>query len=248
MGLRPLDLSVWFEQDDSSEDQRRVKEVLLASRFDDVVALESGALSACEELLREVEWASGRAAQDHMEHPLVAASRLVADDLCVLERRDGEWVLTAAVVCAPSRWVLAEKLGHSVSAIHSPVPNYATDLDQLVTSFFDRLSIEKAVWRLNWTLVDSPELFLWPRDSQAPHPRSWFFRVERQTLRRLPQSDAIVFTIRTYVTSLDELLATHPEHGEDLLLALETAPAETLEYKGWRGVAKELRDRLSATY
>ena len=243
--LRPLDLAVWLERDESSEAQRRAKEVLLANRFEDVVAFEDDARSACEELLLEVERACGRRAEYLEEHPLVAASRLVADDLCVMEQRNGEWVLTAAVVCAPSRWVLAEKLGQSVSAIHEPVPGYATDLDQLVTKFFDRLSVEKPVWRLNWTVVDSPELFLWPRTSIPPRPRSWFFRVERQTLRRLARSDAIVFTIRTYVTSLDDLLVAHREYGANLLLALETAPEATLDYKGWRGVADELRERLN---
>ena len=102
MGLRPLDLAVWLERDESSEAQRRAKEVLLANRFEDVVAFEDDARSACEELLLEVERACGRRAEYLEEHPLVAASRLVADDLCVMEQRNGEWVLTAAVVCAPS--------------------------------------------------------------------------------------------------------------------------------------------------
>jgi len=38
-----------------------------------------------------------------------------------------------------------------------------------------------------------------------PLPEKMRLRVERQTLRRLPRSGAIVFTIRVYMTPLTEL-------------------------------------------
>lgn len=38
-----------------------------------------------------------------------------------------------------------------------------------------------------------------------PLPERMRLRVERQTLRRLPRSGAIVFTIRVYMTPLTEL-------------------------------------------
>ncbi|MEI8148605.1 MAG: heme-dependent oxidative N-demethylase subunit alpha family protein, partial [Actinomycetes bacterium] len=131
--------------------------------------------------------------------------------------------------------------------IHNVVPGYAEQLASPVNAFFDRMTPERSVWRLNWSLVDSPDLFL-PPSHRRPldDVAEWFFRVERQTLRVLPKSGAIVFTIRTYVQSLEQLLARDPEHGSALLLALDTAPPETLEYKGWVGVADRLRDRLTA--
>ena len=43
----------------------------------------------------------------------------------------------------------------------------------------------------------------------APIPERMRLRVERQTLRRLPRSGAVVFTIRVYLTPLEEL-----GHGE----------------------------------
>ena len=75
----------------------------------------------------------------------------------------------------------------------------------------------------------------------------WFFRVERQTLRRLPESDAVVFTIRNYVASAKELCDAHEEFGATLLLNLDTAPEAIREYKGWIGVADRLRSALGAT-
>jgi len=68
--------------------------------------------------------------------------------------------------------------------------------------------------------------------------------VERQTLRQLPMTKAIVFTIRNYVASAKTLRAQIPEFGANLLSALDTAPEAMQGYKGWVGVADKLRDEL----
>ena len=58
--------------------------------------------------------------------PLVAAGRLVQEDLCVLEKPEGgdEHVLTGAILCFPSNWTLAEKFGRGLARIHLPVERY----------------------------------------------------------------------------------------------------------------------------
>ena len=98
-------------------------------------------------------------------------------------------------------------------------------------------------------MIDSPELHQPTKARQSPRGdlADWFFRVERQTLRRLPQSDAAVFTIRNYVASAKEMCDTHEEFGATLLLNLDTAPEEMQHYKGWIGVADRLRAALTAT-
>ena len=73
----------------------------------------------------------------------------------------------------------------------------------------------------------------------------WFFWVERQTLRRLPRSGAVLFTIRTYVNTLAEVLAADERAGANLLHALNEAPEALKGYKGWVGVADALRVHLS---
>ena len=247
MGLRPLDLSRWFEIDDFWEQHLVAKESLLAHRAADVVALTPECDEAAYELLDEIERFTDCRGREG-EHPLVAASRLVADDLCIMQRSNDAWRLTGAVVCFPSRWSLSSKLGASLDDIHSPVPLYDRDLAAPTRQFFERLSVERPVWRLNWTLLDSPELFqpLPFRKSVTGDPSSWWFRVERQTLVRLERTDAIVFTIRTYVTSIQELVLAKPETASALVTALESASPETQEYKGWVGVAAALRPWLTA--
>ena len=247
MGLRPLDPAIWFEADQSGAAELNEKRRLVDERRSEVVGLLDSCRPAAEELHGMVVEYLGHSTSAAVDHPLVEASLLVPDDLCLMERFDGEWRLSGAVVAFPSRWYLAEKIGRTLDVIHNVVPGYANQLASPVNAFFDRMTPERSVWRLNWSLVDSPDLFL-PPSHRRPldDVAEWFFRVERQTLRVLPKSGAIVFTIRTYVQSLGQLLARDPEHGSALLLALDTAPPETLEYKGWVGVADRLRDRLTA--
>jgi hypothetical protein len=251
MGLRPLDLEHWLEVDDRRDGELEQKRQLLESAYDVVVATNPEGDEGSRELLAEVTNFL-EVHQPHLEievrgdeHPVVAAARLVQEDLCVLVRSDA-WRLQAACVCFPSRWSLASKLGATLDDIHRPVPTYDVELSRPNNAFFDRLRPERSFWRLNWTLIDSPALHQPTVARRSPHGdlADWFFRVERQTLRRLGHSDAIVFTIRTYVVSVKELCATHEEFGSTLFLNLDTAPDAMQSYKGWIGVADRLRASL----
>ena len=199
------------------------------------------------------------------QHPLERVSRAIAEDVCVLTPHvlagaDGsgevEYRLTAAVLCAPSRWSLAEKLGTSLRDIHAPVPGYEA-IAAPSDKFFSRLPVSDIMERTNWSVLHSPELFQPGTETQRQGDSSsadlanatrttsdadasvstvlsqrWL-RLERQTLRKLPQSGAVVFTILTTNTRLDDLAATQPEVARQLAHKMRTAPAETREYKSW---------------
>jgi hypothetical protein len=251
MGLRPLDPAKWLEFDEHCEEELTLKTQLLEDEYDVVVATNPEGDDASRELLAELKQflrdvhPSRSTETIEREHPIVQASRLVQEDLCVLVKED-TWRLRAACVCFPSRWDLASKIGTTLDDIHSPVPQYDEELARPTNAFFDRLTPEKSFWRLNWTLVDSPVLFQRARTRLPPHGdlADWYFRVERQTLRQLPLTRAIVFTIRTYVTSAASLSELDEEFLPALLHGLETAPASVQDYKGWTGVATRLRDEL----
>ena len=144
--------------------------------------------------------------------PLDIAGRLVQEDLCILQEVEGELRLTAGVLCFPNRWRLSDKLGRPMMAIHEPVPSYAERLGKPVDRFIGMLAPERPVWRLNWSLTDDPALFQpvghGRRDTdpditpENAGPRI-FLRVERQTLRRLPRTGAVLFTIRTHQRPLE---------------------------------------------
>lgn len=251
MGLRPLEVSRWLEIDHLRSEELALKQELLAHRRDVVVATIPEGDPASYELLAEVlEWLCRYApwlkvTPSPGEHPIVAAALVVQEDLCVLVRSD-DWRLAAACVCFPSRWLLASKIGRTIDEIHQPVPGYGEHLAGPTNSVLDRLSENKPYWRLNWTLIDDATLHQPTSERRAPHGDldQWFFRVERQSIRRLSESGAIVFTIHNYVASVAELSDT-PEFIEHLLMGLEGSSPATQEYKGWIGVAERLREALA---
>jgi dimethylamine monooxygenase subunit A len=174
-------------------------------------------------------------------HPLDLAGRLVQEDLCLMKRREGSEVycLVAASLCFPTRWRLLEKLGKPLNTIHAPIPGYEEQLAATMDRYFERIKTDKPVWRLNWSLIDNPALFQPTGHGRQGHnpditpenagEKVWL-RMERQTLRRLPRSQDILFTIRVYVRPLREL-ANRPEQAAALAAAARALPEPTRLYK-----------------
>ena len=178
---------------------------------------------------------------DFADAPLDLAARLVQEDLCLMSSRGGDiFVLSAGSVCFPLRWELRDKIGLPLAAIHQPVPGYDEKLAAPADLYMARLKVHRPSWRCNWNVVDSPDLYL--RQSLHPHEgidgsitpqdagtRLWI-RSERQSLRKLPKSGDVLFTIRTYVRSLS-VLEGFPAVAKGLRQALEKIPPEMRQYK-----------------
>jgi hypothetical protein len=132
---------------------------------------------------------------------LAAAAVAQGDDLCVLAAEPG-WPLVAGVVLFPSHWRLADKLGEPLALVHDRVPGYP---EAQVDRFLDRLEPGKAVWRRN-LLVHRDGALHAPEAATDDVPvERWWLRSERQTLRRLPRSGAVLFAIHTDTAPLADL-------------------------------------------
>lgn len=187
---------------------------------------------------------------DFADAPLDLAARLVQEDLCLMSPRGGDiYVLSAGSVCFPLRWELRDKIGLPLAAIHQPVPGYDEKLATPADLYMARLKPHRPSWRCNWNVVDSPDLYL----RQSLHPqegidaritsedagtRLWI-RSERQSLRKLPKSSNVLFTIRTYVRSLS-VLEGFPALARGLRRALEKIPPEVRQYKNQLAIRKPL--------
>ncbi len=236
MGLRPVPPGCWLLADADRPAEIHEKRRLLGVERSEVLAVLPGSEPAAAEVLAAVraetaEWAPA-GEPSHGAHPIEVASLLLQEDLCLHQRIEGRWVLTAACVCFPTRWTLRDKIGRSLAGIHQPVPGYAEQLESPVDRYFDRMVPGPGVWRRNWSLVTEPDLYLPVRYKSEPvtfgpdevGDRVWF-RTERQTLRRFPQHDSILFTIRVERAPLADVVDT-PERARRLLAAIEgTAPA-----------------------
>jgi dimethylamine monooxygenase subunit A len=171
--------------------------------------------------------------------PLELAGRLVQEDLCLIQNGDNGPVFTAAVLCFPSRWRLWDKIGKPLTAVHGPVPLYADRLARPVDRFMRHLKPDHIAARLNWSLLDDPALFQpggkWRTEGAADITAAnagsrVFLRVERQTLRRLPRSGAVLFGIRVHVYPLNRVI-DRPDRAVALAEAVRALPPEIQHYK-----------------
>jgi hypothetical protein len=169
--------------------------------------------------------------------PLLRAGLLIQDDLVIMMKREAGWSIAAAHLSFPSSWSLAEKFDRPMEAVHEHVPGFAAGTRNavMINRIFDNLLPDQPAERFNWSINWKEKLFHpeTGRDDQAL-PDQAVVRVERQTLTKLPETSAIVFTIRIYLDPIS-LFRNHPD-GTRLAGALanqlEGLTEPQLRYKG----------------
>lgn len=237
IGTRPLDIAEWLTTDAETAPTIAMKRRLIEKRRGEVVALYEGGETAAQEAAELVAQWAGVALTHTGIDALVDAALMVADDLTVLEPRstsaDQELLFVAGVVCSPSRWKLADKMGKNMLRVHAPVSKYTEHIGAAVDTILQRLSVDRPIWRSNWTLEDHPSLFQ-PVSPDAPLiddvSRLWI-RIERETLRRLPRTGGILFTIRGFQQPLTDYVSRGVEHAQALRALVERLPDDVARYK-----------------
>ena len=268
IGLTPLKMAEWIETDAALEAYLQEKDRLHAAHPEIVFAEELETRAAQEEVLKElVSWllqnrpeiycANGnevsiagsvrRIRLDDPAPPLLIAAKLVQEDLVLMRKGETGWRLAAASLSFPSSWLLREKFGRPMHEIHAPVPGFgaATRNAGLIERMFDKFQPSNPVKRFNWSIYTDDALYHPATSGERDvRPEHAFLRVERQTLRKMPVSGDVLFTIRIH---LNPLLAiqSQPNAGElarSLAAQLMALDAEQLAYKG----LTENRDRIVA--
>jgi dimethylamine monooxygenase subunit A len=160
---------------------------------------------------------------DESIEPLRQLSDFVQEDFMLLQDIDGRGAITAASNAYSSSGRLVAAVGRDVRWAHEPVP----DLTALHGSRIDRIlaSVHESALcaRFNWQLTPLSSIFF-PPDPHAANktalrsvsaqlskdpslaPSLLHMRVERQTLRRLPETRAVAFSIHTYSDPLSSLM------------------------------------------
>ncbi|RRI07856.1 DUF3445 domain-containing protein [Mesorhizobium tamadayense] len=248
---------VFVEEDDTRDAQQEVLDLLAAYLPAKHPGIHRDSGAGVEVI--GMETAIDGLAPELREAPLVRASLLVQEDLILMRRGDDGWRLGAGSLCFPSSWSLLEKFGKPLQQIHAPVPGFGpgTRPAEIINRMFDGLQ-GQAVERFNWSIQAGDALYhplsnIQRIDRATNRPTRFpdgdinvhaFIRVERQTLRKLPFSRDILFTIRIHLDPL-AVLARHPDRATlaasfaEQLNALD--PAQ-LDYKGLTAD----RDRLVA--
>lgn len=187
---------------------------------------------------------------------LTIAAKLVQDDLIIMvKEEDDEYHLDAGAVCLPGFWRLREKFRMSLDTLHleAKVPHYPTKLQKSMNRFFKSMQPDKAVVRNNFFLQlddglhwshrmgnqDGKEVASWESANDVGLTiNDLYFRSERQSLRRLPRSGALLFTVRTYFEPITTI-AKEPHVPGRLAEAIGQWDDWTSTYKGrhhWDGI------------
>ena len=269
LGLRPRAESQWLPHIDLFGDgaeravQMNQRANLFADKHAAVFAALPAARAASAELLELITdhicryHPSPPPPIDPTQHPLEAAARLLPEDLMLLAPRgDADshnpaqilWHLEAAALAFPAHWVLAEKMDQPLQAIHQPVPHYDERLATPVDRFFTAMQIGPISSRLNWSLQIGDQLFTPQRTARQPLTAdndlgALFLRVENQTLRKLPHSGYVAFTIRTHLLPMKQWQYDCDALQSMLDMMHQMSPA-TQRYKGVKLYAPVIRDAL----
>ena len=225
-GIQPVEGRDWLRVDEAYAGQMALRDRLIAGQPEVVHAALPQAGAAADELYATVlDWLKaepgfsvsgtevtrpdGVTVALNPAAPLLTLGRLVQQDLCLMQSNGAEFDLTAAVLCFPASWTLAQKIGRPMTGIHQPVEIYDEVLAARVHRLLAAIRPEQPLWRMNFFTYD---------DFMLHHPRvegDWrrqptgksYVRCERQTMLRLPRTQAVLFAIHTIIVDANQISA-----------------------------------------
>jgi dimethylamine monooxygenase subunit A len=198
---------------------------------------------------------------DYAHAPLELCERIVQEDLILMRpaaaaQKEGtggdanntttihSYCMAAAAVVF-SFGELVHKLGQPAEFIHAPVPHFQEHIQKSLNLMFSTLSPEKPLWRNNWGIAGTATLDEPLYGSTTAHEerrmktltsvdevKKKYLKVEYQTIRRLPTSGYLLFTVKTMVNRLDELATVPPTAAACLASSIRGISERMHRYKG----------------
>lgn len=162
--------------------------------------------------------------------------------------KDGtEYFFKAGVFGFAAGFDPRDRFDMPLSFIHHPIPGYEEKLKLSMNRFFNRISPGQFVTRSNFSVQTHNKLYVddsnkghnLPKDAiQVPldvnsldFVNDVHYRSERQVLTKLPESGAVVFTIRTYLIPMHEIKSEGKEVCERFIGAINGLPEDISYYK-----------------
>ncbi|KPM34464.1 hypothetical protein AK830_g12105 [Neonectria ditissima] len=154
------------------------------------------------------------AAGDDAAAALRVIGETIEEDLFLLQPSPEGHRSVAFMCCFPAGFDPSAKLGKTLVEIHAPVPSYEK-IGASMERFFGRLEVGKGVKRTNWSVQTHDELFNSKGnhitgddeydDDEEVDMKKTFLRIELQTLTRLPKTQAILFSFKTYLYPVQQI-------------------------------------------
>lgn len=194
---------------------------------------------------------------DNSVQALRRLGETVEDDMFLLHETDQGHRSVAYICCYCSGFDPSQKLDKLLFEIHEPVPSY-DKIGPSMERYFKKVEVGKNMKRLNWSVVDSPILFNCKsnhvheedldqivRDEDIDISKARL-RCELQTLSRLPETRAILFSFKTHLYTLEEIKSEGlgPQLAEAIDgLGKGNAPG-MWQYKGALRLGKKVNEYL----
>lgn len=188
--------------------------------------------------------------------PFEYITRQAQGDFTLQDQREDNLWIEAGMVTSQADWSLDFDIGMSFHEWHAPVPLAGKmGIFDRALKFLLALQHGAPVRRFNWTMTVDPLLDTSPENYHKWGPskttmtpetigKRQHLRVELQTLIRLPRSNAIVFPIRCYLISFEDLVR-QPKWARRLHRVIKTLPDELATYKGFIRNRELMIDYLS---
>jgi hypothetical protein len=150
-------------------------------------------------------------------------SYLIEEDFMLLEEVEGTLQITAASNAYSSSGRLVGSVGHDMEWAHEPVPQLTRKLGGKINRVLGSIHAATPCERFNWQITPMATVFFPHDDPHAANAAAMrevlvelcrdparageflWIRVERQTLARLPDSNAVAFSLHTYSDPLSSM-------------------------------------------
>ncbi|KAI0369011.1 hypothetical protein BV20DRAFT_947094 [Pilatotrama ljubarskyi] len=141
---------------------------------------------------------------------LLVISRLVQDDfLMARERPDGKVYLVGGLIVFPGTYLLSDTINKPLEVLHAPVPDFNAKLLLSVERTLKRFRPDQPFERSGWNIMDDRNLFLHNIATGLPdedlRPQDLWLRIDHQTFRKLPRTNAIIFGVRPVMRRIEDL-------------------------------------------
>lgn len=190
-------------------------------------------------------------------HPMEIAGRLVQEDLVLIKpTENGQYVMAGGMLAFPSGWSLRTFMGRNIDEVHANVTGYGDKLARIVNGILSKLPPDRIQMRNNWFIYVDPTLAqpdyrvstfpaLYPNQFRRSNlGKNTWLRSERETLRKLPKSGYILFTIKEHVYPMEEVMKVQG-FAERLLAGLAKDPEA--DERGFLGaLEKYLQEKMEA--
>ncbi|KAI5955277.1 hypothetical protein KGF54_001838 [Candida jiufengensis] len=171
---------------------------------------------------------------------------LLKDPKKIHEKNGEEYFFKAGVFAFAAGFDPNDRFNMPLTFIHERIPGYETKLKLSMNKFFNRINPNQFVTRSNWSIQPHSKFYVDDNNKGHNLPddyiqkaipykemkfEEYYYRSERQVLTKLPKTEAIVFTIRTYLIPLNQVKAEGKEVRERLIGGIRGFPEDIARYK-----------------